>query len=107
MAEHTIAIHLANPTRINPPLSPDLSGRKAHDNASYEYGCQSSFHSIRRGPYHKKRGNQPIHNHTERDLHPNLPSPERFVQSLVAHFAKYRVHHHEQPHRFVNQLSPS
>lgn len=46
--------------------------------------------------YHEERGYNPIDEYAERNLYPNLTSPENMMQALVSNLAQNGVHHDEK-----------
>lgn len=55
--------------------------------------------------YHKKRGNDPINNDTERNLNPYLTGFEDLMQALKAHFAENGIHHDKQTNSYESALA--
>lgn len=55
--------------------------------------------------YHKKWGNDPINNNTERNLNPHLTGLEDLMQTLKAHFAENGIHHYKQANSYESVLA--
>jgi hypothetical protein len=83
--KHTIAMHLANPTRIRPSLSSGSSGRNAHARPSLitiEISApgvaKQERHSLFR-TYHQEGSNDPVEHNAEPHLNPDLAGLEDAV----------------------------
>jgi len=92
-------MHRASPTSISPSRSAPLSGRKAQARPSYQ-NQQAVLQDHLGTTYHDERRNNPVHDNTKQNLHPNIPLPQHIVQSLKPDLAKNWIHHHQQPNRY-------